>query len=132
MSWVTNAILHYTQWYGPDFLEQVNTFFEGRGKGFVSVHDEQLPPHWYGGSKHLECELAIGAFNHLDVEGLVRHLCSLIGPHIGKDYQLDYEYEELQLIVLEQDQEPRRFRLINIMDELAKYAPKSEDGPLPD
>jgi hypothetical protein len=124
MSWVTNAILHYEQWYGPDFLEQVNAFFEGSAKGFVSVHDEQLPRHWYGGSKHLECELAIGAFNHLDVEGLAQHLCSLIGPHLAEDY------EELQLIVLEQEQQ--RFRLINITDELAKYAPKSEDGPLPD
>ena len=64
----------------PDFLEKVNTFFEGQVKGFVSVEDEQLPRHWYGGGKYLECELAIGAFNHLDVEGLVRHLCSLIGP----------------------------------------------------
>ena len=128
MSWVTNAILHYERWYSPDFLEKVNTFFEGQVKGFVSVEDEQLPRHWYGGGKYLECELAIGAFNHLDVEGLVRHLCSLIGPYNAEDYLRDYE--ELQLIVLEQEQ--RRFRIINITDELAKYAPKPEDDLLPD
>jgi hypothetical protein len=127
MSVVTNAILHYKRWYGPDFLDQVNTFFEGRTKGFVSVHDEQLPRHWYGGGKYLECELAIGAFNYLDVGGLVRHLCSLAGP-IAAAY---HEGEEgLQLIVLEQEQ--RRFRIINIADELTKYSLKPEDNSLPD
>jgi hypothetical protein len=120
MSVVTNAILHYKRSYGPDFLDQVNGFFKGQVNGFVSVENEQLPRHWYGGGKYLECELAIGAFNYLDVDGLIQHLCSLIGPHIGKDYELDYAYEGLQLIVLEQEQQ--RFRVINITDELLKHS----------
>ena len=81
----------------------------------------------YGGGKFLECELAIGAFNYLDVEGLVRHLCPLADPINAADY---LGVEELQLIVLEQEQ--GRFRMINITDELAKYSPKPEDDLLPD
>ncbi|HEX6798445.1 MAG TPA: hypothetical protein VF116_12115 [Ktedonobacterales bacterium] len=103
MSWVTNTILHYANGT-PGYLDRVNAFFEGDQYGFVSVKDPRLPDGWYGGSKHLECNLAIGAFNHLDLDGLIRHLRK-VDPHDAN----------LQLMVLEQEQ--YRFRIININDE---------------
>lgn len=75
MSVVTNAILYYPSFVALDFLAKVNEFFTADGRsGFVSVKDSKLPVHWYGGGKNLECELAIGAFNHLDLERLTKPL----------------------------------------------------------
>lgn len=72
MSVVTSAILHFE---GDDrFLQIVNEFFERRQTGFVFVKDSRLPEAWYGGNKYLECDLAIGAFDHLALDGLVKHL----------------------------------------------------------
>jgi hypothetical protein len=101
---VTNAILHFSG-NRTTFLAQVNTFFGSR-RGFVSVDAPELPRGWYGGSKMLERDLAIGAFNHLDLDALIHHLRAIApdGPY-------------LQLMVCEQEE--RRFRLINGNDEPA-------------
>ena len=118
MSVVTNAILYYDS-AGEAFLAKVNEFFRGR-KGFVSVKDPALPDAWYGGDRRLEVDLAIGAFNHLDLEGLVQHLRQIGGP-----YAVDF-----QLMVREQDEE--RFRIINIVEDVSATEPgdptKSPDG----
>src|SRR5689334_10773540 len=106
MSVVTNAILHCGS-YGDEFLRRVNEFFSA-GAGFVSVTSDRLPYKWYGGTKALECDLAIGAFNHLDLTGLIDHLRKVGGPFA----------DELQLMVKEQ--EHNRFRMINIIDESAE------------
>jgi hypothetical protein len=103
MSVVTNAILHFSG-DPTTFLPKVNTFFEGRQRGFTSVDDPRLPRGWYGGSKMLECELALGAFNHLDLDALIRHLRAA-APHD----------DDLQLMVMEQEE--ARFRLINVNEE---------------
>jgi hypothetical protein len=107
MSRVTNAILVSPSWSG-DFLDKVNVFFGLSrwgpvGFGYVSVQDDALPLPWYGGSKDLECEIAIGAFNHLDLEGLIEHLKSL------SEFAMNP-----QSIVLEQDDS--RFSIIDIQD----------------
>lgn len=115
MSVVTNVILHYSM-FGPAYLAKVNEFFGDRS-GFVSVDDESLPRGWYGGSKYLECDLAIGAFNHLDLDGLVRHLCSLPEP--------EEDAGEVQLMVLEQEE--FRFRIINIADVRAAGMRKADE-----
>ena len=63
MSWVTNTMLHFGNG-GQAALDKVNAFFTdgpGHGPGFVSVDDPALPRGWYGGSKMLECSVAIGA-----------------------------------------------------------------------
>jgi hypothetical protein len=112
MSVVTNTILSVGGGrISPAFLDAVNSFFDPPSAGFVSVDDERLPDGWYGGSKYLEAGLAIGAFNHLDLDDPVRHLRAL-AP--GDPY--------LQLIVMEQ--EDNRFRIINVFDE--PEAPVSE------
>jgi hypothetical protein len=106
MSVVTNAILHYPLDY-EEFLSRVNTFFPPNIRAFVSVKDKKLPDHWYGGSKYLECSIAIGAFNHLDLESLIEHIC-----------QIDYPQTDTQLFIMEQEEE--RLKLINISDEVAR------------
>jgi hypothetical protein len=106
MSVVTNAILHYPLG-AEEFLSRVNAFFSSHVPGFVSVEDKRLPEAWYGGSKYLECGLAIGAFNHLDLESLTEHIC-----------QIDYPQTNTQLFIMEQEEE--RFKLINISDEIAR------------
>ena len=103
LSVVTNTILHSSNG-SPAFLDEVNKFFEGSQQGFVSVDDPKLPRGWYGGSRHLERSLAIGAFNHLDLDKLVRYL-----------HDLAPDDENLQVIVCEQ--EDWRFRIINVNGE---------------
>ncbi|HEX8035340.1 MAG TPA: hypothetical protein VF510_15905 [Ktedonobacterales bacterium] len=113
MSEVTNAILYYGN--GSDrVLEGVNKFFDQvenqRQRGFVSMDDPSLPHGWYGGAKMLEGELAIGAFNYLDVEALVEYLCQQCAKN-----ELD---PSSQLILQEQWED--RFRIINIDDEMRR------------
>lgn len=111
MSWVTNAILHFGSDdgdYEVRTLERINAFFTAR-LGFVSVNDESLPQDWYGGSKKLECSLAIGAFNHLNIDALVEHLCNLCAAN-----ELDPVATQLIL----RDQEEDKFHVINIDEEM--------------
>jgi hypothetical protein len=125
MSVVTNAILAYRERGRTQVLPRINAFFvddyaAGTGHnatGFVHVEDARLPRHWYGGAKMLERDLAIGAFNHLDLDALVSHLCSLWTP----------DDEDMQLIVKEQ--EDSRFRIINIADEVRKRAGETSSLP---
>jgi len=107
MSRVTNVILHMGC-VGEDeagvLLSRVNYFFKDQ-PGFVLVDDEKLPRGWYGGTKMLECDLAIGAFNYLDVGALILYLRTLDWPERG----------DVQLMVKEQDES--NFRLINVFPE---------------
>lgn len=107
MSRVTNLILCLGV---PDAdgawgkIEEVNRYFEGSSKGLVSVDDPSLPRGWYGGTKYLEAELYVGAYNALDLNAFIGHLRSI-----------EWESPEcVQLLV--QEQEDRRFRLINVFD----------------
>jgi hypothetical protein len=107
MSVVTNVILHMG-YLDETYLAQVNEFFDkedrdGR-KGFVLVDDPTLPRGWYGGTKMLECTLAIGAFNYLDLDDLVEHLRKIKWPR--------YTQGNVQLMVKEQDH--GRFRIIDV------------------
>jgi len=85
-------------------LKEVNAFF-GDQKGFVSLEDETLPRGWCGGTTWLECNLAIGALNYLDLEGLTKHLQSL-------DWTCIDCIEDVQLLVLEYGE--GKFRIINV------------------
>jgi hypothetical protein len=83
-----------------DRLVAVNQFFD-EGFGLVSVHDARLPNAWYGGSKHLETEIAIGAMNHLDLDAFLNHVRSV---------EWAYPYA-VQVVV--QGQQEWKFRLID-------------------
>lgn len=100
MSYVTNVIL--SMGMEGEKLEQVNKFFDGNQKGFVSCDDESLPRGWYGGSKMLEIDIAVGAFNYLSIDELVEHLKTI-------EWQ---EPEEIQLLICDKDD--NRFSIVQI------------------
>lgn len=111
MSWVTNTILHFGHLdgdYEMRAIERVNAFFNGFER-VVSVEDVSLPQYWYGGSKNLECSLAIGAFNHLNIEALVEYLCNLCAAN-------ELDPVATQLILM--DQEEDKFHVINMDAEM--------------
>ncbi|WP_133257177.1 hypothetical protein [Hymenobacter edaphi] len=76
MSQVTNLII--TLAAGEDIDRAVTGLhkFEHHGYPFVikSVDDDALPRGWYGGSKYLEANLLIGAYNNLDLRRLINHM----------------------------------------------------------
>jgi hypothetical protein len=74
MSNVTNLILHIGIAEDENQkIAEVNMFFDDQ-RPLVSIKDESLPDGWYGGTKHLECNLYVGAFNYLNLERFVAHL----------------------------------------------------------
>jgi len=99
MSHVTNVILNMGM--ESDKLESVNTFFEGE-TGFISFDSDHLPHGWYGGTKFLEVHAAIGAFNHLDLDGLKQHLKEITWE----------DPDDVQLLIC--DQEVSRFSVWNL------------------
>lgn len=110
MSNVTNVIFTpglLDEDYEPDQqrIQKLNEFFTDQ-RGFVDADDESLPCGWYGGAKMLEATLLIGAFNYLDLEGLIEHIRGI-----------QWEDPEcVQLIVKEQEED--RFKIINVFDDL--------------
>lgn len=106
MSWVTSLILNLGCGgiRGEELVEEVNGFFEQyheSGSGLVLVDDARLPPLWYG-KQPFPCRLAIGAFNHLDLDGLIQHLRTVQWPYP----------DQVQLIV--KDEDDQRFHIIDI------------------
>lgn len=105
MSEVTNLIISFSiEEDEKSRINEVNTFFNnGRGFKIISADFErgtnwlgkENRKRWYGGSKMLETPLYIGAFNHLDLEGLILHMKMI-------DWK---EPENVQLILKEQHSE---------------------------
>jgi hypothetical protein len=107
MSHITHTILLYRSMEDERArLAEVNRYFRfepGDKPGFVSAEDTTLPLHWYGGTKMLQCGVALGVHNYLYLAGLVRHLR-------GRVYWTAPGY--VQLCYREEDDE--RFRLLDI------------------
>lgn len=96
MSNVTNAILVMSLVDEEEgSLERANAFFGNRQRGFISVTGTELPPGWYGGEKSLECCLAIGAFNFLNVDELKAHLRTVNW----------WEPQSVQLLTMDQEED---------------------------
>lgn len=75
MSHVTNIILHMSCMEDEDSrLAEANKFFDDPHRGLVHMEDPKLPHGWYGGTKLIEAEIAIGAFNYLELHAFVEHL----------------------------------------------------------
>lgn len=101
MSCVTNVILTFSVLEDDEErIKDVNKFFEN-GTTIVSCDDNKLERGWYGGTKMLETNVCIGAYNYLPLESFKNHI---------KKIKWDYS-EDVQLIVQEQDES--RFRLYN-------------------
>ena len=113
VSYVTGVILlaRPGEWEHDDqsMLKRVNEYFASFGegwpgnKGLVDVED---PGGWYGGTKCLECCMAVGSFNYLDLEEFIEHLKSLRGHW--------QDPEDVQLLVCEQEDSTWRFVLEGI------------------
>lgn len=102
MSYITNTIISIGM-NDSDKLNEVNKYF-GEDRGFVSCDSAGLPRGWYGGSKFLEVEIGIGAFNYLNVNLLKEHI---------KNIQWEYP-EDVQLLICDQDTD--RFKIWNLID----------------
>ena len=105
MSIVTNILLYLSA--ENKKVEQVNSFFIAQEDrlghpSLVSVDDARLPRRWYGGTKGLEADIYVGAFNGLDVQGFIDHLQAI-----------DWEEDEVVQLFLK-EQEDMEFRLIDI------------------
>lgn len=99
MSRVTNIIL--STGYENDLdkiIDQINAYLieKGMHTGLVSIDTDTLPRGWYGGSKMLECELFIGAFNYLHLEEFLEHL---------KSYS--WQYPECVQVIYKEQQDDR-------------------------
>ena len=90
MSYVTNIILNLG--LQGKKLEEVNQFFDGE-KGFISCDDDSLPRGWYGGTKMLEVDIAIGAFNYIDLDKIKQHIQNIKWE----------EPEDVQLLICDQE-----------------------------
>lgn len=117
MSNVTNLVLIAESYVGQfvnqdsrdwekDRLEPINTWLREHANHqyFVSADSEEMPDGWYGGAKYLEIELAIGAFNYLDLEAFLRFL--------KEEMPWDEDDGFVQLLIM--DQEDLKARLVDI------------------
>lgn len=82
-------------------MEQVNAFFVERDQPEL----ESIDPVWEGRGKALECNVYVGAYNHLELDEFVKHLRGIVwnAPQF------------IQLFV--KDQEDIGFRLIRIVEQ---------------
>ncbi len=84
MSQVTNLILAFSVGEDEATKRAEIELFSNNGRGFQLVSADfegednifkvKNPRRWYAGSKFLETPLFIGAYNNLDLDGLVEHL----------------------------------------------------------
>jgi len=109
MSFVTNLILSFSILEDESSRVSEINLYENNGRGFelatADFEREKNPSSnkaWYGGTKFLETPLYIGAYNGLDVEGLIKHLKIV-----------NWEYpESVQLFLKEQESD--KFRTIEL------------------
>ena len=108
MSRVTNLILgafESDESRPPRWLVEVNSFFERDAQAGLGHMDERPGAAAYGGSKFLERDVAIGAFNYLLLAEFLDHLRGVKWENPG----------DVQVIVCEQDDD--RFRTIDVFPE---------------
>lgn len=106
MSKVTNIIIATSISEDITYLENKFKEFSVNGQQYrlVSADSDHLPRAWYGGSKLLEANIFIGAYNYLDLEALI----FFMKGHI--QWQLP---QSVQLIVKEHDD--TKFRIIDLI-----------------
>ena len=106
MSKVTNLILTISDLHDDDKLGQINSFvYDGIQMNLVSAafdDDAVNRTSWYGGTRFLEAEIYIGAFNYFPLKDFINHL-----------KQIKWENpNSVQLIVKEENDE--KFRIIEL------------------
>lgn len=77
-----------------EIINEINNFkFNGNNLNIVSIDDEKLPKKWYGGSKMMEAEILIGAYNGLHLNDLILFL-KKINWQNPDDVQVMYKKQE--------------------------------------
>ncbi|MFA5135358.1 MAG: hypothetical protein WC505_06270 [Patescibacteria group bacterium] len=97
MSNVTNLLLAFCCSEDEDErIREVNAFFDPERdvRGLVAVDDPKLPPHWYGGSKMLEVNLYLGAFNYFRETDFMEYLCTKVQWYSPEQVQVMIRREE--------------------------------------
>ena len=105
MSQVTNLFLSFSVGENEEvMIKEVNSFLSfGKKINLVSIDFQKNAKYrWYGGTKFLEANLYVGAFNNFDLEGFINHL---------KKIKWD-EPEIVQIILKEEFDE--RFKIIDL------------------
>ncbi|WP_027394089.1 hypothetical protein [Aquimarina latercula] len=104
MSEVTNLILTCSTGEKEKLiLSKINQFkMDNKLFKIVSINDKTLPDAWYGGTKYMECNIFIGAYNYLNLEKLIDNLKSI-------EWE---DPEDVQLIIKQQNDD--HFRIINL------------------
>ena len=83
MSHVTNIVFTATGFndvnWSDNLIEVNRHIVEKQGCiwGFVDIHDEYIPKKWYVGTNFLEVNMAIGAFDVIDLDALKEKIRSL-------------------------------------------------------
>ncbi len=102
MSSVTNLIITFSILEDEEqIIKQISAYADGFN--IVSVKDDKLPLDWYGGTKRLECNVLVGAYNHLDLEQFLNFLRQNVNWYAG---------DLVQLIIKEQEE--LKFKLIDL------------------
>jgi len=97
---------------GADFWDYINSQLELNQRGFVWIDDERALPRgkgmgFYGGSRSFECDVALAAFNHVDIYDIIDKLKAL-------NWNLYDKSEAVQLMYCLQDQD--RFTMVTIAE----------------
>lgn len=107
MGRVTNLIMTFSNLEDVEqIIHEMRAFYKTEAGFYItSVKDKSLPQPWYGGTKYLECNILIGAYNYLDLEAFLMFLRK----------EVNWEAPDLvQLFVKEQ--EDMTFRLIDLIE----------------
>lgn len=106
MSHVTNIILTWSvgEIVDEHSMDKLNKFFEDkeRPSGLVHIDTDNLPAGWYGGSKMMEANVALGAFNYIDMDKFMDYITNF-----------PWQYPE-DVVVMVQEQHQNNFNSYRI------------------
>ncbi|MDX1954847.1 MAG: hypothetical protein SFU20_04885 [Chitinophagaceae bacterium] len=109
MSKVTNLIVTSSISENVDNLKSAFLKFLVNGRPFdlVSIENENAPQGWYGGSKFIEANIFIGAYNELNLEELIHFMRN----------DISWESPELVQLIFKK-QNKFKFEVIDLFPEL--------------
>ena len=75
MSFVTNVVAILREPYPERVIDHIGEFtWERRGGLALTAHLEKVPREIGGGTRVLECDVYLGAFNYLPVQEFIEHV----------------------------------------------------------
>ncbi|NVO30788.1 hypothetical protein [Hymenobacter lapidiphilus] len=107
MSRVTNLMIAFNSSEdSKGVIEQLRKFtYRNLPFNITSVKDEKLPESWYGGTKYLECNILLGAFNHFEIKPLVEYM-----------RQMTWDSPECVQLIIKEEWDVR-FRIVEVFPE---------------